>query len=280
MEYKFFIKKKVILILSLVTILLFTTSCEEDPIAPQEEHVEAVGMVFYSSGAEIARTYAGETESKFFVPVGGLSDHIDIKFINEDGDEFTVDEEDTQTLAWEFDDPTIADIWQHEGEEGAFEFHLQGLIVGETNIEFFVMHNDHSDFRSGKIPVKVANNDSSYGVPIGLEVSDEESGNILASINNTQVVGQLNVNNSDTTNHLEVEFFDAQNIHFQPAVPPHSLLVEVADESIIGIAGLEEDEPWAFKLVGLKTGSTSITIKIIHDGNVGVTFEPLTVNVN
>lgn len=280
MKYKFFIKKKVILILSLITILLFTASCEEDPIAPQEEHLKAIGMVFYTSGIEVARIIKGVTSDTLTAPTGGLSDHIDIKFIDEEEKEFSPLSTATQTLAWEFENNSIADVWQHEGEEGSFEFHLKGLETGETNVEFFVMHNDHSDYRSGKIPVKVKNESGTTGVPIGLELSDEASGNLLISISNTQVVGQLNVNNSDTTNHLEVEFFDSQDNHFQPAVPPHSLLVEVADESVVGITGQEENEPWAFKVVGLKTGSTTITIKILHDGNVGVSFEPITVNVN
>jgi len=237
-------------------------------------------MVFYSSGMEIGRVEKGITNDTLIAPAGGLSDHIDIKFIAEDGSEFTKDPDAPQTLAWEFENPNIADIWQHEGEEGSFEFHLKGLQVGETNVEFFAMHNDHHDYRSGKIPVKVINVDSSYGVPIGLEITDEVSGSILVSVNNSTVVGQLSVISSDTTDHMIVEFFDSNIRHFQPAVPPHSLLVEVGDESIISITGQSSDEPWAFKIIGKKSGETTITIKLMDDGNVGKSFEPITVKVN
>ncbi len=279
MKEKFFLRGRVLLILSLISILLFTVACNEDPIAPQETHLKAIGMVFYTSGIEVARIMKGATNDTLSAPTNGLSDHYDIQFIDEDEKIIPPPSSATKTLAWEFDDNSIADVWQHADEQGAFEFHLKGLQTGETNVEFFVMHNDHSDFRSGKIPVKIEDKSGTTGVPIGLELNDEESGNILISINKTQVVGQLSVNNSDTTNHLIVNFFDSKNNHFQPSVPPHALLVEVTDTNIVGITGLEVSEPWAFKLIGLNTGSTTITIKILHNGNVGVTFEPITVNV-
>ena len=264
----------------LLIILLFISACSEDPIAPQKEHVKAVGMVFYTSGIEIARVFKGVTEDTLTVASGSLSDHIDIKFIAEDGTEFSVDKEAPQTLAWEFGNSSIANIWQHEGEEGSFAFHLRGLQEGNTDVEFFVMHVDHSDFRSGKIPVKVTKADGGHDKAIGLELSDEETGNILVSIKNSQVVGQLSVNNSDTTEHMEVEFFDANGVHFQPSVPPHKLLVEVADSSIVQITGQVEMEPWAFKIAGVSKGTTQITIKILHNGNVGATFEPIPVTIN
>ena len=280
MKRNLFLLKRIVLLFSLLTILAFTTACEDDPVAPQEEHLEAIGMVFYDSGIEVARIIRGVTSDTLKAPLGGLSEHYDIKFIDESENEFDPPSTETQTLAWEFEDVSIADIWQHEGEEGSFAFHLQGLLVGETNIEFFVMHNDHNDYRSGKIPVKVINEENTYGIPIGLELSNEITGDILIAINNSQVIGQLSIINGDTTDHFEVEFFDEFNNYFQPASPPHTLLVEVADESIVQIVGQEADEPWAFKVAGLKSSSTTITIKILHDGNVGVSFAPITVNVN
>ncbi|MBU0475254.1 MAG: hypothetical protein KKF62_13965 [Bacteroidetes bacterium] len=280
MKKNLFLLKRIVLLFSLLTIFIFATACEDDPVAPQEEHLKAIGMVFYDSGIEVARIIRGVTSDTLKAPLGGLSEHYDIKFIDENENEFDPPSTETQTLAWEFADAAIADIWQHEGEDGSFAFHLQGLLVGKTSIEFFVKHNDHNDYRSGKIPVKVINETGTHGIAIGLELSDEETGNILVAINNSQVIGQLSVKTNETTDHFEVEFFDANNVHFVPVVPPHSLLVEVGDISIVQIVGQEADEPWAFKVAGLKSGSTTITIKILHDGNVGVTFAPITVNVN
>ena len=154
MSYKFNLGRKLAISLSIVILTVFSIGCEDDPVTPQEEHLKAIGMVFYSSGIEVARILRGVTTDTLFAPLDTLSDHMDVKFFDED--ENIVDAPTTaQSLSWEFVDPMIAQVWQHPGEEGAFEFHLKGLKVGETEIEFFVMHNDHSDYRSGKIPVKV-----------------------------------------------------------------------------------------------------------------------------
>lgn len=154
MYYKFNLGRKLLLSLSIVILTVFSIGCEDDPVAPQEEHLKAIGMVFYSSGIEVARILRGETTDTLFAPLDSLSDHLDVKFFDEN-ENIVESPTEHQELNWVFDDPTISDIWQHPGEEGAFEFHLEGLKVGETEIEFFVMHNDHSDYRSGKIPVKV-----------------------------------------------------------------------------------------------------------------------------
>ncbi len=157
MRNKLFLKEKSILFILLIAISIFTTSCEDDPVIPQEEHLKAIGMVFYTSGIEVARVLRGVTTDTLTAPVNGLSDHLNIKFINEEEKEINPPSTETQTLAWEIGDNLIAGIKQHDGEEGSFEFHVKGLKVGETSIEFFVMHNDHHDFRSGKIPVRIEN---------------------------------------------------------------------------------------------------------------------------
>ena len=154
MYYKFNLGRKLLIFLSIFALTIFNTACEDDPVAPQEEHLKAVGMVFYTSGIEVARILRGETTDTLFAPLNNLSDHLDVKFFDED-EKIINPPTEHQTLSWEIVDPTIVDIWQHDGHEGAFEFHTEGLKIGETEIEFFVMHNDHSDYRSGKIPVRV-----------------------------------------------------------------------------------------------------------------------------
>jgi len=154
MYYKFNFGKKLLIFLFILVLTVFNTGCEDDPVAPQEEHLKAIGMVFYSSGIEVARILRGETSDTLFAPLDSLSDHLDVKFFDEDENIVNPPTE-HQTLSSEIVDPTIAELWQHEGHEGSFEFHMKGLKIGETEIEFFVMHNDHSDYRSGKIPVRV-----------------------------------------------------------------------------------------------------------------------------
>ena len=156
MYSKFNFTNKILFSVFLIAITVVNIGCEEDPVAPQEEHLKAIGMAFYSSGIEVARILRGETADTLFAPLDTLSNHLDVKFFDEDENIIDPPTE-HQTLSWEIVDPTIANIWQHEGHEGTFGFHIRGLKIGETEIEFFVMHNDHSDYRSGQIPVKVTN---------------------------------------------------------------------------------------------------------------------------
>lgn len=140
----------------LLTILLIISSCDEKgSITPPGEHFEAEGLVIKSSGITIAEIFQGETSDTLSVIKGNLSEHLNIIFYNHDKQEIAAPNNDEKKLAWEIDNPEILTIKQHEGEEGSFELHLKGLEIGITHIEFFIKHNDHNDYQSGKFPVKV-----------------------------------------------------------------------------------------------------------------------------
>jgi len=46
-------------------------------------------------------------------------------------------------------------VRQNAGEEGSYKFQFSGKNNGITQVEFFILHEGHPDFRSGKIPVRV-----------------------------------------------------------------------------------------------------------------------------
>lgn len=230
MKYNILLKLFLLLFLSFAII-----SCDEDdPLTSEEDHLEAIGMVLYDSGIEVARILRGVTSDTLIASEGGLSGHLNIKFIDEDENIIDPPDLDNHYLSWEIDNPDIADIWQHEGEEGGFEIHLEGLKEGNTFIEFFVMHEEHSDYRSGKFPIRIEHGDENeYGAPVGLNLIDEESGNVLVIVNNENVSTSLSIGLNETSDHIEVEFFDSNDKTFQPAVPPHSLVVESSNTSVL-----------------------------------------------
>ena len=47
------------------------------------------------------------------------------------------------------------EVYQAPADVGKFEFQLRGLKVGETTIVLEVTHDDHIDFRTVPIPVRV-----------------------------------------------------------------------------------------------------------------------------
>lgn len=148
--------KKSILFILTFSVILFV-SCKDDPLEPDMDHFEAEGIVFYQSGIKIGEIFRGETQDTLSARVGETSGHIEVKFFDPNKNELDPPDHTKQPFAWEIQDTTIVGIWQHPGEEGSYEFHLVGKQTGITNIEFFIMHEGHADFRSGKIPVKVTN---------------------------------------------------------------------------------------------------------------------------
>src|SRR5690606_1903391 len=125
------------------------------PVSTQEQHFEAEGIVFLQSGIIIAEIFRGVTSDTLYAPLGDMTAGIDVKFYNSNKQEMDPPDNEENTFSWEIDHPTVVDVWQHPGEEGGFEFHLEGVSADTTFIEFFILHDGHADFRSAKIPVVV-----------------------------------------------------------------------------------------------------------------------------
>lgn len=146
---------KLLLFIFLITSVLIT-SCKEDPLSAEEEHFEAIGMaIFDASGKMVVKILRGVTADTLKGELNKRSDHFDVKFY--DGSEKLIDPPDSEEtkFKWSIDDTSLFSIYQHEGEEGGYEFHIDGLKSGKTHIEFFIEHEGHNDYRTGKIPVQI-----------------------------------------------------------------------------------------------------------------------------
>lgn len=143
--------------LILFTVLLIHISCKDEPLEPDMDHFEAEGLVLYQSGIKVAEIFRGVTQDTLIALVGQTSTHFEVKFYNQNKQELNPPDHNLQPFSWEIQDTSLVGIWQHPGEEGSYEFHLVGKQSGLTQIEFFIMHEGHADFRSGKMPVKIVN---------------------------------------------------------------------------------------------------------------------------
>ncbi|MBD3233371.1 MAG: hypothetical protein GF315_06570 [candidate division Zixibacteria bacterium] len=276
-------------VMIILSIIIIGCSDDDNPLTPQEEHFDAAGLIIYQSGATILDYFApdyppGTTEidDTLFVSQG-LNPHWNAKFYDEDRNVIDPPDNDNQHFGAEFADSDIAELWWHEGDEGEFEFHINGLAEGVTTVEFQALHVDHADFTTLPIPI-VVDTTVLHGEPIGVKLIDEESDSLLATAylegsgNPTQ--DTLRVVGGETTDHIETIFFDEDDIEFWPGVPPHSLVVTSSDTTIAAITGQEPDEPWAFKLNGKSAGECTITVFIYYDGEIDKQFEEIPVTVN
>jgi hypothetical protein len=144
-------------VLLLVITILFVTACSDgnDPNEDDNDHARGIGIQITSSGQTVV-SYEGDgaLTGSLSAVAGELSAAYFFLLIDEDGETYTP-EEDHHELRFTVADTTIVTTWQHEGEEGGFEFHLQGKAEGQTTIIFTVYHEDHPDFVSRDIPVEV-----------------------------------------------------------------------------------------------------------------------------
>ncbi|MBS4033857.1 MAG: hypothetical protein KGZ85_05285 [Ignavibacterium sp.] len=273
--------RNIISTLTVLFLLLFIlVSCSEDPVTPQEDHFEAEGIVFLQSGIKIAEIFRGVTTDTLFAPEGALSAGIDVKFYNSNKEMIDAPDPAEQSFAWQIDNPALVEVWQHPGEEGGYEFHLRGLADGTTQIEFFIMHEGHADFRSGKMTVLVEHDTTAHGEPVGLKLYDEDTGTLLVTVKEDgSVVGTLIVAAGQTTDHIEVKFFDANNMEFQPDAADHSINVISANTGIALITGIDPAEPYAFKVQGVTAGSTTFSFELLHNSMVEETFSNIPVIV-
>ncbi len=142
-------------LVAIIFIAFLQLGCSDDPITPQEEHFEAEGIVFLQSGIKIAEIFQGVTSDTLLAPLGSMTTGIDVKFYNSNKEMIEPPNDPDLSFAWEIADTNTVSVWQHPGEEGSFEFHLEGSSAGETLMEFFIIHEGHADFRSGKITISV-----------------------------------------------------------------------------------------------------------------------------
>lgn len=142
-------------VLILFVLVLLVSACEDDSPLEAEDHFEAVGLRLYSSGILTAEIFKGITTDTLEAIKGETSEHLEVIFLDEDKNEVDPPTDEHMLFEGVIADTNLATVWQHPGEEGGYEFHLVGKEEGITSIELFVKHNDHPDYRSGDIPVKV-----------------------------------------------------------------------------------------------------------------------------
>lgn len=131
-------------------------ACDDDPTAP-EEHGDPAGVELVLNGAVIA-SYDGDTQTwtgEMEVDQGEETAHIDVRFLDEDGDPINFDGD--LYLEVEVEDEAIAEFEQDT--PGEFGGHLRGVAVGETDVTFRLMHgtvgSGHADFETTQVHAHV-----------------------------------------------------------------------------------------------------------------------------
>lgn len=140
----------------LLFLIIITAACSEsDPVIPQEEHFNAIGVVLRSSDTQLASILRGETSDTLRAAANVSGERIEVFFYDENEHIIDPPTDPNKTLSWEIGDAQVLELQQDAGQEGGFAFHLNGIQPGVTTLELLIMHEGHADYRSGKIPVSV-----------------------------------------------------------------------------------------------------------------------------
>lgn len=145
-----------------------------------------------------------------------------------------------------------------------------------------MLHGDHADYLSPRLPVCVEHSDEHHGAPVGMRL--KQNGNILVVADaSNNVTENLSVALNDTTQPLEAFFFDADNVEFQPE-DDHSLQIVFADGGkATAKTGAEvpgNSSPWVFTLTGLAAGNDTAVFSILHGDHSHYNSPAISVVVN
>jgi len=133
-------------------------ACGDDPVGAEEEHSDPVGLVITLGGVDLVTVNGSTVTGTLTVEAGQETAHLDLEFLDEDGDRFSPTDAD-EWLRVTIADPTTA-TWEQD-EPGEFGGHLQGRSVGVTVVTFDIMHGAlnstaaHADYTSPGIPVVI-----------------------------------------------------------------------------------------------------------------------------
>ena len=104
-----------------------------------EEHLEPVGFVLKMNGTDHVKQENGTVTGSFTLTNSNESDHVNIYYIDEDGDEFQPHTDEGYSLATEF---ANSDMIEFESE-GDWDL-LHPKAVGTATMTLKLMHGGHS----------------------------------------------------------------------------------------------------------------------------------------
>lgn len=133
-------------------------ACGDDPVGAEEEHSDPVGLVITLGGVDLVTVNGSTVTGTLSVAAGQETAHLDLEFLDDNGDRFTPEDAD-EWLRVTIADPATA-TWDQD-EPGEFGGHLQGQSAGATVVKFDIMHGAlnsataHADYTSPDIPVVI-----------------------------------------------------------------------------------------------------------------------------
>lgn len=133
-------------------------------------------------------------------------------------------------------------------------------------------------------PVDPDHGEEEHAEAVGMII--RSSGEELVRYENGEVEGVIEVGHDRETPLLTVRFIaeekdehGEEHLFVPHAEDGYSLAWEIADETIAEVEQHELDGPWAFHIVGIGEGETTIVFKILHAGHADFVSKPIEIHV-
>jgi hypothetical protein len=267
-----------LMLLFLLSQIIIFNGCKEEtnPVTPPSEHVEPEGWIIRDATAKpILVVWQGVIQTQWnssaisdtlIAPLNALSDHYSIKFLDQNKNLFNPPTNTDYSFGWVIGDTSALSIVQDSPTD--YAFHLKGKKEGKTTLVLQLRHLGHTDARTPEIPVIIQEDTTAHGEPIGIRISFEGDGTVLANATSTNSTGTIEINKDSTSDHIMIEFYDEHGHYFQPEYPLHALGYEMNPTGIFQFLP-EAAEPWVFRIKGINVGTANLSIRLM----VGSTAE-------
>ena len=127
-------------------------------------------------------------------------------------------------------------------------------------------------------PVDPEPHDEEHAEAFGLVI--RSSGEEIVRQENGEVEGVIEVGHDRETPLLSVRFIAEDGDLFEPhADEGFSLGWDIGDDTIADVEQHDEDGAWAFHIVGLEEGETTLVLKILHSGHADFVSKEIEIHV-
>lgn len=279
---------RVFLLLFVLPVNIMFWGCKEEsnPITDQQPHFEPEGWLIRDATLKpilvvfqgvIQKTWNGESvDTVFKAPLNALSPHYSVRFLSASkeilnppsGSEYSLGFliTDTSKLAAVKDSPTD------------WAFHLKGKQIGQTTIELRLLHGNHADVITPKIPVKIEEDSTAHGEIEGVRLRYEENDSLLVTAADSIVTGSITIQNGVTGDHILVDFSDHSGDFFHPEYPLHTMTTSVSNSAVFETIRTP-DEPWVIQIKGKAAGSAVFYINVVVNGETEFTSLAIPVTI-
>ena len=140
-----------------IALAVAASGCSDSTDPGDGDHNDPEGLLAQIAGVTVASVDADrEVTGGFTVAAGAETNHIDVVFVDGDGEPIEIDESEFY-LAAEVLDEAVAEVSQDT--PGEFGIHVVGVAAGTTSLRLMLMHGQHpdghADYTSPAIPVEV-----------------------------------------------------------------------------------------------------------------------------